>query len=60
MKIENYADSKIHKKSEFFPNTEDKLTDHTYYVIKGNIEEIMFYDLNTNKIYTTYKHTIED
>ena len=60
MKVENYADSKILKKSEFFPNTEDKLTDHTYYVVKGNIEEIMFYDLNTNKIYTTYKHNIED
>ncbi len=60
MKVESFADSKILKKSEYFPNTEDKMADHTYYIIKGNIEEIMFYDINTNKIYTTYSHSMEE
>ena len=56
LRVDSYADSKIIKKSEFYPNTTDKLTDHTYYIIKGDIEEIMFYDVQTNKIYTTYSH----
>ena len=60
MKVASYADSKIIKSSEFFPNTTDKMTDHTSYIIRGDIEEIMFYDLNTNKIYTTYRYQIEE
>ncbi len=60
MKVTSYADSKIIKSSEFFPNTTDKMTDHSSYIIRGDIEEIMFYDLNTNKIYTTYRHQIEE
>jgi len=56
MKVSTYSDSKIIKTSEFFPDTIDKMTDHTSYIIKGDIEEIMFYNLNTNKIYTTYRH----
>ena len=60
MKIESFADSKIFNKSEFFPSSEDKLTEHTYYIIKGDIQEIMFYDINTNKIYTTYSHSLEE
>jgi len=60
MKLENYADSKVLKASELFPDTEDKITDHTYYIIKGDIDEIMFYNLSTNKIYTTYRHQAKD
>jgi len=60
MKVTSYADSKIIKSSEFFPNTTDKMTDHSSYIIRGDIEEIMFYDLNTNKIYTTYRHQLEE
>ncbi|VAX27171.1 hypothetical protein MNBD_IGNAVI01-1354 [hydrothermal vent metagenome] len=60
MKLENYADSKMIKASEFFPDTKDKITDHTYYVIRGDIDEIMFYNLSTNKIYTTYRHQAKD
>lgn len=56
MELKNYADSKMIKASEFFQNTKDKITDHTYYIIRGDIEEIMFYNLSTNKIYTTYRH----
>lgn len=60
MRMDSYADSKIIKQSEFFPNTEDKMADHTYYILKGDIEEIMFYDLYTNKIFTTYRHLREE
>lgn len=60
MKVKTYADSKIINSSEYFPNTTDKMTDHTSYIIKGDIEEIMFYNLNTNKIYTTYRHQMEE
>lgn len=60
MKVKTYTDSKIIKSSECFPNTDDKMTDHTSHIIKGDIEEIMFYNLNTNKIYTTYRHQMDD
>ena len=60
MKVKSYSDSKIIKRTKFFPNTNDKMTDHTFYIIRGDIEEIMFYNLSTNKIYTTYSHQIED
>ncbi len=60
MKVKTYADSNIMYTSEYFPNTTDKMTDHISYIIKGDIEEIMFYNLTTNKIYTTYRHQMED
>lgn len=60
MKIVSYSDCKITRTSEFFPNTKDKMTDHISFIIKGDIEKIMFYDLNTSKIYTSYMHQIED
>ncbi|MEN8193677.1 MAG: hypothetical protein ABFS12_12720, partial [Bacteroidota bacterium] len=52
LRVDSYMNSRIIKKSEFYPNSIDKLTDHTYYIIKGDIEELMFYDVETNKIYT--------
>jgi len=60
MKVNSYADGKIITTTKFFPDTTDKMTDHTSYIIKGDIEEIMFYNLNTNKIYTTYRHQREE